>query len=198
MVKLSKIPLIPGSAFTEILQELHAHSFDGAPGESDPYVLSLLEREYVAYVLSLYYQCSHCQKFHKRAVERIRSKENTMPWSWNDELAKTVLFLRVSRSSISDTEWRLWKVSWKNFAQRVDKRHPGLACCIAYAVGIARADKDLMDLAFQSISLRYPNKDILTNVIKDIDRVTIFMKAATSKNRTDDIIHGQLESVKDN
>lgn len=55
MANTMKTPVIPGSAFAEILEELHAHAFEGSPGESDPFVLTFLEREYIAYVLALYY-----------------------------------------------------------------------------------------------------------------------------------------------
>lgn len=195
MAGVAKTAMILGSAFAEILQELHAHAFEGAPGESDPFILTLLEREYIAYVLALYYQCSHCQKFHHRAIEKIRLKEEAPHWGWDDDLAKITLFLRLSRLDLSDIEWKYWNLTWRNFATRIDRRHSGIACFSAYAIGIARADADLMDLAFQSISTRYSEKKTLRNVISDIDRVTIFMKAATSKNRTDDIIFEQMESI---
>ena len=93
-----------GNGFSEILQELHAHVFEGVPGESDPFVLSMLEREYIAYVLALYYQCEHCRVYHGRAIDRIRRKGDFPKWSWNEEMVKVSLFLRAERRYLSDVE----------------------------------------------------------------------------------------------
>ncbi|AGA91156.1 hypothetical protein Thimo_2420 [Thioflavicoccus mobilis 8321] len=183
---------IQGQPFNEVLSELHAHTFSGAPGESDPFTLSELEREYIAYALALYYQCDHCQQYHDRAVERMRAKAGAAPWGWKEEFVKVILFLRTSRRNVSPMEWEGWILSWRGFAGRIHHRHPGLACGIAYAVGIARADENLMDLSFESLRRLYPDGDTLLGVIRDIDRVVVFMKAATSKNRTDPIVRRQL------
>ncbi|MGQ9832157.1 MAG: hypothetical protein ACUVQI_11400 [Thermochromatium sp.] len=61
------------------------------------------------------------------------------------------------------------------------------------AIGIARADENLMELAFESLTRHYPDDKTLLGVIRDIDRVVVFMKAATSKNRTDPIVWHQLK-----
>ena len=183
-----------GRAFNDVLTELHAHVFTGVPGESDPFVLSMLDREYIAYVLSCYYQCEHCQHYHARAIERERRQVGAAPWDWKKELVRTTLFLRTSRSEVSSVEWKEWEQSWSSFAKRINVRHPSAACYIAYAVGIARNDQALMDLAFSSISEALPNDEAVKGVIRDIDRVVIFMKAATSKNRTDPVIIRHLKS----
>jgi AhpD family alkylhydroperoxidase len=183
---------IQGRPFNDILNELHAHTFSGAPGESDPFTLSELEREYIAYALALYYQCDHCQQYHGRVVERMRAKSGAAPWGWKEEFVKIILFLRTSKASVSPLEWDGWIESWRRFAGRIHYRQPGLACGIAYAIGIARADETLMDLAFASLRTLYPDQDSLLGVIRDIDRVVVFMKAATSKNRTDPIVRRHL------
>lgn len=46
MVKI-KTPLL-GRAFNDVLNELHQLVFHGVPGESEPFELTLLEREYIA------------------------------------------------------------------------------------------------------------------------------------------------------
>jgi hypothetical protein len=183
-----------GRAFNDVLTELHAHVFTGVPGESDPFVLSMLDREYVAYVLACYYQCDHCQRHHARAIDRERRKLGANDWDWKKELVRVTLFLRTSRSEISHTEWREWEQAWRSFAKRLDLRHRTLACYIAYAIGIARNDEALMDLAFSSLNSAHPEDEVLTGVVRDIDRVVIFMKAATSKNRTDPIIIRHLKT----
>lgn len=183
---------IQGRPFNDVLNELHAHTFSGSPGESDPFTLSELEREYIAYALAVYYQCDHCQLYHERAVERMRAKSGASPWAWQAEFTKILLFLRTSRASVSQMEWQGWVDSWRGFAGRIHYRYPGLACSVAYAVGIARADEHLMDLAFESLGKLYADEGILLGVIRDIDRVVVFMKAATSKNRTDPIVRRQL------
>lgn len=185
---------ILGRAFNDVLTELHAHVFTGVPGESDPFVLNLLEREYLAYVLACYYQCDHCQRHHARAVERERGRRDLPAWDWRKELIKVTLFLRIAKADIAPVEWREWEQSWRSFATRIDRHEAGLACYIAYAIGIARNDEDLMDIAFASISGSHTEDEQLKGVIRDIDRVVIFMKAATSKNRTDPIIIRHLKA----
>jgi hypothetical protein len=185
---------IQGHPFNDVLNELHAHAITGVPDESDPFMLSELEREYIAYALALYYHCEHCQIHHGRAVDRLRAKVETAPWNWREEFTKTVLFLRMERRDISDTEWEGWLASWRRFADHIHYRHPGLACYVAYAIGIARHDKMLMDLAFGSISANNDDNGRLLGVVRDIDRLVVFMKAATSKNRTDPIILAQLRN----
>lgn len=185
---------IQGQPFNDVLNELHAHTFTGSPGESDPFTLSELEREYIAYALALYYQCDHCQQYHERVIERLRKKTNAMLWPWQKEFVKLVLFLRTSHTEVSPHEWEGWIEAWRRFAGRVHRQQPGLACCIAYAVGIARADEHLLELAFESLRNMYLENGSLLGVIRDIDRVVVFMKAATSKNRTDPILRRHLES----
>ena len=80
------------------------------------------------------------------------------------------------------------------YAHRIDTKHPGFACYLGYAIGIARDDKDLMNLAFDSISSGNESNERLNGIIRDIDGVVIFMKAATSKNRSDPTILSHLKS----
>jgi len=183
---------IQGQPFNDVLNELHAHTFSGSPGESDPFTLGELEREYIAFALALYYQCGHCRVYHGKVVDRLRRKAGLPEWHWQDELVKTVLFLRTSKADLSEPEWDGWVASWRRFAGRIHHRHPGLACATAYAIGISRADEALMDMAFESLKDRWPDPQTLLGVIRDIDRVVVFMKAATSKNRTDPIVRRQL------
>lgn len=190
----SDSPPILGRAFNDVLTELHAHVFTGVPGESDPFMLTLLEREYLAYVLACYYQCAHCQRYHSNAVQRERKNAGASDWKWQNELIKVTLFLRIAKQDVAPVEWREWIASWRSFAERIDRHHPRLACFIAYAVGIARNDEDLMDIAFESISGKQSSDQDIKDIIRDIDRVVIFMKAATSKNRTDPIIIRHLKS----
>lgn len=185
---------IQGQPFNDVLNELHAHTFSGSPGESDPFTLSELEREYIAYALALYYQCDHCLVYHGRVIERIRAQSDVRTWAWKAEFLKVILFLRTSRHNVSTLEWEGWIDAWRRFANRLHHRHPGLACNVAYAIGIARADETLMDIAFESLRTLYVDDDTLLGVIRDIDRVVVFMKAATSKNRTDPIVRRQLKT----
>lgn len=176
---------ISGRAFQDVLMELHQHVFDGVPDESDPFTLSKLVREYVAYVLACYYQCDHCVTHHERAIEHERTLAHEKPWKWQSDMVRALLFLRIEKKWVSPLEYKQWNKSWDKFAIRLHARHPGLPCYIAFAIGIARDDGDIMDLAFNSISSIYPDDNQLVGVIRDIDRVVVFMKAATSKNRTD-------------
>jgi hypothetical protein len=193
MSKPDQQPIL-GRAFNDVLTELHAHVFTGVPGESDPFELSLLEREYMAYVLACYYQCEHCQRHHMRAIEREREAADAPAWEWKKELIKVTLFLRVSKAHVAPVEWHEWTESWRRFADRMDRHHPRLASYIAYMIGIARKDEDLMDVAFAAISDAETDAERLTGIIRDIDRVVIFMKAATSKNRTDPVIIRHLKT----
>ena len=185
---------IQGQPFNDVLNELHAHAITGVPDESDPFTLDELEREYIAYALALYYQCDHCQVHHGHAIDRLRARGAALAWSWREEFIKAILFLRTDRRDISDSEWDGWLKAWRGFAIHIHYRHPGLACYVAYAIGIARHDQVLMDLAFGSISASNEDKEELLGVVRDIDRLVVFMKAATSKNRTDPIIRSQLRT----
>jgi AhpD family alkylhydroperoxidase len=185
------VPLL-GFAFNDVLNELHQLVFEGVPGESPPFELTLLEREYIAYVLACYYQCEHCLEFHERAVKHARRKEKVSDWNWQDELISATLFLHLDGSKLSDIEWKRWVKTWSDFSKRINSRHPGLASYLAYAVGIARNDKKLMNEVFSSISESIEDNDRIKGVIRDIDGVVIFMKAATSKNRSDSTIINNL------
>lgn len=188
-----KTPLL-GWAFNDVLNELHQLVFLGVPGESDAFELTQLEREYIAYVLACYYQCGRCLEFHERAVNVQRRKENLENWEWKQELVNATLFLRLDGQELSELEWKHWLKAWADFVKRIHAQHPGLAYYLAYAIGIARNDKNLMDHTFESISAAVEDDTRLKGIIRDIDGVVIFMKAATSKNRSDATIIKHLKS----
>ena len=192
MIKTNR-PLL-GWAFNDVLNELHQLVFEGVPGESEPFVLTQLEREYIAYVLACYYQCGRCLEFHERAIRVARRKEKTVDWNWQDDLISATLFLHLDGRKLSDIEWQRWLKTWTDFSKRINSHHSGLASYIAYAVGIARNDTNLMDHAFDSISRAIEDNNRLKGVIRDIDGVVVFMKAATSKNRSDSTITNNLRS----
>ena len=192
MIKTSA-PLL-GWAFNDVLNELHQLVFEGVPGESEPFELTQLEREYIAYVLACYYQCGRCLEFHERAVKLARRKEKSLDWGWKDEMISATLFLHLDGRKLSAIEWERWLKTWSDFAKRINSRHEGLANYIAYAVGIARHDKSLMDYAFAAISASIEDDNKLKGVVRDIDGVVVFMKAATSKNRSDSTIISNLQS----
>lgn len=102
MVK-TNTPLL-GWAFNDVLNELHQLVFEGVPGESEPFVLSQLEREYIAYLLACYYQCERCLEFHGRAVKVARRKEKVPDWHWQDDLISATLFLHLDGRKLSDVE----------------------------------------------------------------------------------------------
>jgi len=104
------------------------------------------------------------------------------------------LFLHLDGRKLSDLEWQHWLRAWSDFAKQIDLQHSGLASYIAYAIGIARHDKNLMDHAFGSISAFVEDDSRLKGIIRDIDGVVIFMKAATSKNRSDPAIIKHLKA----
>ncbi|MCW8830247.1 MAG: hypothetical protein OQK32_01885, partial [Gammaproteobacteria bacterium] len=186
MIKTNQ-PLL-GWAFNDVLNELHQLVFEGVPDESEPFELSQLEREYIAYLLACYYQCERCLEFHERAVKVARRKQKLPDWKWQDELISATLFLHLDGRKLSEIEWQRWLKTWTDFARRINLHHAGLAGYLAYAVGIARNDKSLMEHAFDSISDSIADNDRLKGVIRDIDGVVVFMKAATSKNRSDPTI----------
>jgi AhpD family alkylhydroperoxidase len=188
-----KTPLL-GWAFNDVLNELHQLVFHGVPGESEPFELTLLEREYIAFVLACYYQCGRCLDFHEHAIEVIRRKEKSPDWNWKEQLVNATLFLHLDGRKLSDLEWQHWLRVWSDFAKQIHLQHPGLAGYLAYAIGIARHDKNLMDHAFGYISASIEDNSRLKGIIRDIDGVVIFMKAATSKNRSDPSIIKHLDT----
>lgn len=188
-----KTPLL-GWTFNDVLNELHQIVFLGIPGETPEFTLTELEREYIAYLLACYYQCDHCMKFHGRVIEKARKALDAADWNWQEDIISATLFLHLDGRKLSALEWQRWVTTWQAYAKRIDSRHPSLACYLAYAIGIARHDTQLMDLAFESISKANPDDARLTGIVRDIDGVVIFMKAATSKNRSDPTIIANLKS----
>jgi AhpD family alkylhydroperoxidase len=188
-----KTPLL-GWAFNDVLNELHQLVFHGVPGESEPFELTMLEREYIAFVLAVYYQCRRCLEFHERAIKLVRRKEKPPEWDWKEQLVNATLFLHLDGRKLSELEWQYWLQAWSDFEDRIDLQHPGLVSYIAYAIGIARHDTHLMDHAFDSISAFVEDDNRLRGIIRDIDGVVIFMKAATSKNRSDTTIIKHLKT----
>lgn len=192
MVK-TRTPLL-GWAFSDVLNEFHQLVFEGIPGESECFELTQLEREYIAYTLACYYQCGRCLEYHERAVKVERKKAQSREWNWHDELISATLFLHLDGRKLSDIEWQRWLETWGEFSKRINIRHANLADYLAYAVGIARNDVSLMDYAFECISRSIADNGRLKRIIRDIDSVVIFMKAATSKNRSDSTIIKHLRS----
>ena len=192
-MKKNNKPLL-GLAFNDVLNELHQLVFEGVPGESEPFELSQVEREYIAYVLACYYQCERCLEFHGRAIKVERRKGNLPDWDWQDDLISVTLFLHLDGRKLSDVQWQRWLKTWDDYAHRINYHHNELAHYLAYAVGIARNDTNLMDHAFDSISASIKDNQRLKGVVRDIDSVVIFMKAATSKNRSDSAIIRNLGS----
>ena len=189
----NKGPLL-GWAFNDILNELHQLVFHGIPGESEPFELSLLEREYIAYVIACYYQCEHCLEFHGRVIDLVRRKEKLPDWNWKEQLVNATLFLHLDGQKLSSIEWQNWLRVWSDLVKQIHLQQPGIADYIAYAIGIARHDKTLMDHAFESISASIEDNSKLRGIVRDIDGVVVFMKAATSKNRSDPSIINHLKS----
>ena len=181
---------VTGSPFNDALAYLHEHAFTGVPGESDPFTLPLIDREFIAYALSYYYQCDHCQEHHQKAINRLLAKEPAA-WNWLHELVKTVLFLRAQKSAISPVEWQHWLIEWDRFAGLMQAKRPGLVEAVAYSIGFARDDKDLLDFAWDKMADRF-DLSLLEGVVRDIVRVAIFMKAATAKNRVEPLIMAQF------
>lgn len=132
--------------------------------------------------------------FHERAVRIARRKSKSPDWNWQDGLISAMLFLHLDGRKLSKIEWHRWVKTWTDLAVHIDSRHPGLASYLAYAVGIARHDKNLIDKAFASISASTSDNQRLKCIIRDIDGVVVFMKAATSKNRSDSTIINNLRS----
>jgi hypothetical protein len=181
-------PAIPGDAFTTVLQELHAHAFTGVPNESDPFVLSALRREYVAYALSVYYQCDHCQEHHEKAVIREMRRDKTPEWNWNALVKDMVLYARIEQKDVSDAEWARWRHNWSDFVKKVGPEHGCIAHLVAFAIGMSRADESLMRLEWNAICSSYGDNDNLRFVVRDVARVVVFMKAATTANRVQPIL----------
>lgn len=67
------------------------------------------------------------------------------------------LFLHLDGRKLSELEWQ----------------HSGLASYIAYAIGIARHDTNLMDHAFGSINALIEDVKRLKGVIREIDGVYV-------------------------
>ncbi len=182
---------VPGGPFQEVLGLLMAHALGGAESESDPFVLSRLVREYIAWALALYYQCDHCNRHHHRAVVVLQKKEGEQSWPWEPVIAEVVLFTRAKQSEVSAEEWRVWEQQWRRFTNVLQQENARVATLILLAVGMARDDKDLVALAFDTAVGLCADKFRLPGVVRDVFRVVVAMKAATTQFR----IEGDVKAL---
>lgn len=183
---------IPGTGFSDVFRELYQHAFTGVPGASDPFTLSLLDREYIALALAYYYQCEHCQQHHSESVLRELRRARATDWAWKAAIIKSVVFTRVKKRDVSSSEWAVWSYELSRFARTLPTEHRDLPSYIGYAIGVARDDEELIAFTWAPISARYEDSEKLLGVVRDIQRVVLFMKAATSDNRTAPIIENLL------
>ncbi len=187
---------IHGQPFADILGELYAHAFRGAPGQADPHTLSLLERECMAYALAIYYQCEHCQVHHERAIRHAIEHPGAggdeadagaadlrdLAQTWRRTILGTVLFARVESRNIGKEEWEEWKTDWRLFGRRAGV-DANVANLTALAIATARDDEQLLALMRQTVCAMYPDPEVRLGVLRDVMRVVAFMKAATTINR---------------
>ncbi len=188
-----KVP-IHGQPFADILSELYAHAFRGAPGQSDPHTLSLLQRECMAYALAIYYQCEHCQVHHERAIkqeiERTAPRDagadttglHDLSQTWRRTILGTVLFTRVDGRGIGKEEWEEWKTDWRLFVRK-SGINADVANLAAFAIATARDDEYLLAHIGETICAAYPDREFRLGILRDVMRVVAFMKAATTVNR---------------
>ena len=179
---------IPGDAFTSVLQELHAHAFTGVPDESDPFVLSALRREYIAYALAIYYQCDHCQEHHEKAVLREMRRENEVDWPWNQLVKDMVLYARIEKKNVSEAEWARWSHNWTRFHQ--EAWPDAWMYCASGRLGHRHvARRRTADAVRMGGDLRLLfRQQAAEGVVRDVARVVVFMKAATTANRVAPIL----------
>ncbi|MCB1503415.1 MAG: hypothetical protein KDJ47_00410 [Hyphomicrobiaceae bacterium] len=185
---------ISGNGFKDVLGELYQHAFTGVPGASDPFTLGILEREYTALALAYYYRCEHCQQHHSDAIERELRRARQPDWAWKQAIIKAVLFTRTTRREISNAEWAAWSYEWLRFVRAIPLEYRDVPSYIGYAIGVARHDEDLISFAWSAISSRHEEAQKLLGAVRDIERVVLFMKAATSENRTTPVIEMLLAS----
>jgi hypothetical protein len=185
---------IHGQPFADILGELYAHAFRGAPGQADPHTLSLAERECMAYALAIYYQCEHCQAHHERAIKHAVAhpgaageEEGAAPahdiaHTWRRTILGAVLFTRVESRNIGKEEWAEWQADWRLFTRRAGV-DADVANLTALAIATARDDEKLLALMRETVCGMWPDAEVRLGVLRDVMRVVAFMKAATTINR---------------
>jgi hypothetical protein len=185
-----KIP-IHGQPFADILAELYAHAFRGAPGQADPHRLSLAQRECMAYALAIYYQCEHCQVHHKNAIKHAIERSNPgedalelkdLSQTWRRTILGTVLFTRVDGRVIGKEEWEEWKADWRLFLHKAGV-NANVANLAAFAIATARNDECLLAHMRETMCTTYSDPEVRLAVLRDVMRVVAFMKAATTINR---------------
>lgn len=174
---------IHGVPFADLLNELYAHAFPGAPGQSDEFTLPLLLREYIAYALAVYYQCEHCQHHHARAITQELKKQPGARWSWESYLLDVVLYTRIEKRNISDLEWERWQRDWRQFLERLGPSYAPVGHLVAFAIGTARNDEPLVRFEAADMLATCTDTHTMRGVLRDVIRVVAFMKAATTINR---------------
>ena len=186
----SQVEPLCGQAFDHILAELYTQTFPGVPGQSDPFTLPVLLREYVAFALAVYFHCEECQTHHRDAIgAELKMREASqgtggahqaaLHWSWEPAMLDILLYTRIELRNLCEEEWTRWKRDWSVF---VDKLGPNarVAHLVAFAIAAARDDKLLLMHEEQAIRVLYPDYEVLQGVLRDIVRVVGFMTAATS------------------
>ena len=171
-----------GTPFGDIMSELYAHALTGAPGQSDPFVLSLFDRECISYALALYYDCAHCQVHHHAAVAREAAKTGSL-WPWKKRILDIVLFTKIEQRDLAPALWERWQEDWDRHVKNVGPAHEHVAEAIMFAIAMSRADVPLMKYIGPRLCALFPEYDRALGMLRDVLRVFGFMKMATSMNR---------------
>jgi hypothetical protein len=175
---------ITKQSFDDVMGGLHAHTMGFDP-EAQPYLLTVLEREYIAFALALYYRCPHCERHHKGKVNELRAKAALPERKWWKDVARAILFLRVEIANISDLEFEEWVETWRSFGSRVNAHSEHLPCYIAASIAISRDDDALNRLVGSRFVEIFTDPEDRESRAADILEVVSFMKGAVSKNRAE-------------
>ncbi len=184
-----------GRPYYDVLGLSMAHALGGAEEEADPYVLSLLEREYIAWAIALYYQCAHCQTHHRARIVALQKKSSEPLWAWERSIVLAVVFSRLKLEEVSDLERRVWIEQWDRFVRQLGDEHGRTVALILYAIAYARDDKELVKLVFEKLVALCCDRSKLRGVVRDVSRVTLAMKGSTSAFRVGDLIMTLLDEA---
>ncbi len=190
---------LTGQMFDDELAFFMSHALGAnQDGSTDPYVLSQIERERIAWAVALYYQCDHCNHHHHRVIVALQKKTGEAPWPWDVYLRRLVFFFtRVKKADVTPEEWGEREEQWQRFIHMLGKEHGRIAALAMLAIALARDDKDLVVQAFATIGDLCADIEKIDNVVRDVFRITVAMKAATTKFRIEQEIKEEVAKLRE-
>jgi hypothetical protein len=191
-------PSLTGPMFDDELAFFMSQALgDNRDASADTHALSQIDRERIAWAVAHYYQCAHCLRHHHRIIVDLQKKTGETPWLWEKYIRRLVYFFtRAKKSEVTKEEWAERQEQWEHFIHLLGKEHGRVMTLAMLAISFACDDTDLMANAFETMGNLCADIDRLEGVVRDVFRITIAMKAATTKFRVEATVVEQIKLLR--